>query len=244
MAGSAFMDEVRDVPFEQREERIEQEISRGNIPDFLRRTVTLRSAFDDAAGASRTVEYQVLPDYLAIGPDEDFCRIPMGPGTAQRIAELFGASLPTGKLVDDIYHQSEVKLEPVTYYPVEDANERVDQFVRHNEAIEEQRKDQDAELGQLVAGLKKDVVISNKISDPDRTHHVVIYGWHRLAGEPIQPLTNVHIDTYVDYSHGVRLINSEVMIDGVPMEIEAVLRDPVLYRLISDEDGVMGSVRY
>ena len=73
---------------------------------------------------------------------------------------------------------------------------------------------------------------------------MIIYGWHRLDGHPIQPLTNVHIDTYVDYSHGVRLVNSEIIVDGVPMEMAEVLRDSMLYRLISDEDGVMGRTRY
>jgi hypothetical protein len=244
ISGSKFMEEMADLPFEEREEEVYRQISRGSLPDFLRRMVTLEDTLEDAMGLSHVVKYQVMPDYLSVGRDDDFCRLPMGPRTAQRIADLFGASLPTGKLVDNIYRNANIKLEPVTYYPVGDANERVAQFVRHHEDIEEQRKEQDAELGQLVAGTKKDMVISNRIADPDRTHHVVIYGWHKLDGDPIQPLTNVHIDTYVDYSHGVRLINSEIMVDGIPMEIEEVLQDSILYKLISDEDGVMARTRY
>jgi len=239
MTGSAFMECLVDLDFEERERRLEREILRGNIPEFLRHPVTISSVCEDDSGGEHTVRYQVMPDYLAVGCDTDFCRVPMGPGTAQRIADLFGASLPTRALVDDIYRHATVKIEPVTYYPVEDANERVEQFNRHNEAIEEQRKEQEGELGQLTAGIKKDVVLSNKIADPDRTHHVVIYGWHTLDGEPIQPLTNVHIDTYVDYSHGIRLLNSEIMIDGVPMEMTEVLTDLIRYRLISDEDDAM-----
>jgi len=96
----------------------------------------------------------------------------------------------------------------------------------------------------LTAGVKKDVVVSNLLSDPDRTRHVVIYGWHELDGHPIQPLTNVHIDSYVDYSHGVRLLNSDLMVDGVPMRMSRMLRDSVLYRLASDENGIMQKVRY
>jgi hypothetical protein len=244
ITGSAFMDGVEDLLFEEREEEIYEQISRGNIPEFLRHPVTLQGSFKDAGDVEHTVKYQVLPDYLAIGCGEDFCRIPMGPMTAQRVADLFGASLPTRKLVDDIYRHAELQLEPVSYYPVGDANERVEQFVRHNRDIEAQLSKQGGSLGQLTAGIKKDVVISNKISDPSRTHHVVIYGWHKLDGQPIQPLTNVHIDTYVDYSHGVRLINSEMMIDGVPMEMVDVLRDSVLHGLLSDEGVVMGRVRY
>jgi hypothetical protein len=143
-----------------------------------------------------------------------------------------------------MYEHATLKLEPVAYYPVGDANERVTQFARHNRDIETQRRRQGGALGQLTAGIKKDVVVSNKISDPERRHHVTIYGWHRLDGKPIQSLTNVHIDSYVDYSHGVRLVNSEIIVDGVPLEMVEVLRDSVLYKLISDEEGVMGRVRY
>ena len=244
MAGSEFMEKITNLSFVQREKEIFFQISQGNIPDFLRKPVAIESSFEDAEGISRTLKYQVMPDYLAIGSDDDFCRIPMGPKTAQRIADLFGASLPTRKLVDDIYQHAEVKLEPVTYFPVRDANEGVDKFVQHNEAIEAQRTKAGRRLGVLMAGTKKDVVISNKISDPHRRHHVVIYGWHRLSGEAIQPLTNIHIDTYVDYSHGVRLMNSEMIIDGVPMEMATVLGDSTLYELVSDEQGIMMKSKY
>jgi hypothetical protein len=244
ITGSEFVETVKDVPLEKREGEIYREISQGNIPEFLRKTATVEGISEDADGVQHTVEYEVMPDYLAIGCDEDFCRMPMGPKTAQRIADLLGASLPTRKLVDEIYEQAALKLEPVAYYPVGAANERVAQFIRHNRDIETQRRKQGGTLGHLTAGIKKDVVVSNKLSDPERTHHVTIYGWHKLDSKPIQPLTNVHIDTYVDYSHGVRLINSEMIVDGVPMEMAEVLRDSVLYKLISDEEGVMGRVRY
>ena len=58
----------------------------------------MRSTFNDANGTPHSVKYQVMPDYLAIGSDEDFCRIPMGPITAQKLADLFGAVMPTRKL--------------------------------------------------------------------------------------------------------------------------------------------------
>lgn len=244
IAGTAFMEKVKDLSFQEREGEIYREISTGNIPDHLRELVAVEGTFEDDAGVQHVIKYQVLPDYLAIGSVEDFCRIPMGPKTAQAIADLFGASLPTQKLVDDIYRHAELKLEPVTYYPVGDVNERVGQFVRHNRDIEAQRREKGGTLGQLTAGLKKDVVISNRISDPNRTHHVVIYGWHKLDGQPIQPLTNIHIDSYVDYSHGIRLISSEIVVDGIPMELSKVLKDPKLYKLVSDEDEAMKRVRY
>jgi hypothetical protein len=39
----------------------------------------------------------------------------------------------------------------------------------------------------------------------------------------------------VDYSHGIRLVKREMMIDGKRVDFEAVLKDPNLCGAISDE---------
>lgn len=243
-SGLQFMESIKLLSIEEREKKIYKEICDGNLPQFIRNLVTIQSRLKDTEGIDHTVKFQTLPDYMAIGSNEDFYRIPMGPRTAQKIANLLGCSLPTSKLVDDIYKNATVKLEPTTYYPVGNANEQVDKFIQHNQDIEQQRLLIDQPLGSLIAGIKKDVVISNKIDDPLRKNHVVIYGWHRLDGKPIQPLTNVHIDRYVDYSHGTRLINSEIFIDGVPKHISEILEDPILFKLLSDEEEPMSISRY
>ena len=209
-SGSEFMQYVMNMSFEDREAQIYNEVSTGNIPSFLRKLKQVEATFNDANGVSHTVKYEVMPDYLAIGSDSDFCRIPTGPITAQRLADLFGAVMPTRKLVDNIYSNCEIKLEPVTYAPVGNQNELVSKFIEHNNAIQQQFEDAGGVLGQLTGGIKKDVVLSNLIIDPSRPNHVVIYGWHQLNGQPIQPLTNIHINTYTDYSHGIRFLNSEI----------------------------------
>lgn len=84
------------------EHEIFREISCGNIPDFLRTLKKLTATFKDADGVTHKVVYEVMPDYLAIGSDNDFCRVAKAPITAQKLADLFGANLPTAKLVDDI----------------------------------------------------------------------------------------------------------------------------------------------
>ncbi len=234
-SGSSFMSSVESMTFAQREDKIFQEISSGNIPSFLRTLTKLESEFNDAAGNSHIISYEVMPDYLAIGSDQDYCRVPMGPKTAQRIADLFGAILPTSKLVDEIYSQSDIKLEPVTYFPVGNMNELVSKFVEHNKDIELQLTNANARLTQLIAGTKKDVVISNKILDHARPDHVVIYGWHKLDGTPIQPVTNIHVDTYTDYSHGIRLLNSEVLLDGELINVVDLLRDNNLHKIFNSE---------
>ncbi|MFH2030386.1 MAG: hypothetical protein ABIJ40_07110 [Bacteroidota bacterium] len=244
MTGSAFMKLVENMSFSDREERIYQEISKGNIPDFLRSLVPIKRTFNDLTGTSHTVSYEVMPDYLSIGSNDDYCRIPMGPITAQKAANLFGAVMPTKKLVDNIYIESEIKLAPVTYTPVGNQNELVPKFVEHNSAIQNQFISARGIHGQLIGGTKKDIVISNKIVDPARTHHVTIYGWHQLNGQPIQPLTNIHIDTYTDYSHGIRFLNSEFLLDNKPARVQDILKDGILYKILSDESEPMNQPSY
>lgn len=111
--------------------------------------------FQDSLGTNHLCIYEVMPDYLAIGSDDDFCRIPMGPITAQRLANLFGSVMPTSKLVDDIYSKSLLKLAPVTYDPVGNQNTLVPKFIEHNQAIENQRINAGGVLGQLIGGIKR-----------------------------------------------------------------------------------------
>lgn len=237
VTGSEFMNRISGLSREDREEQIFREAASGNIPGFLRETVTLKGVFYDLSGAPHMVEYEVMPDYLAIGSDEDFCRIPMTPGTAQRLADLFGASLLTSKLSDHIWKNSSIKLVPFNYVPVGNANEFVPKFVDHNMQIEKQLAEAGGHHGQLVAGIKKDVILSSRIAErPDR---VVIYGWHKPDSNPIQPVYSGHIWWYVDYSHGIRFINNQVILDGKPVLFNDILKDPVLFRIFSNEEAPM-----
>jgi pimeloyl-ACP methyl ester carboxylesterase len=235
--GSSFMKRIAPLSQDEREEEIFKALSAGNTPDFLRTTITLEAEFADSEGITHQVQYEIMPDYLSVGNDSDFCRIPMNPHTAQRLAALFGASLLTSKLSDHIYAMAPVKLSPFFYAPVGNANETVSKFAEHHARIEKQKAEAGAKNGELVAGIKKDVILSNSIAErPDR---VVIYGWHKEDGNPIQPAYSGHIDWYVDYSHGIRLINNQVLIDGYPFLLTEVLKDPVLFKLFSDEESPM-----
>ncbi|MEO6437462.1 MAG: hypothetical protein ABIP55_17090 [Tepidisphaeraceae bacterium] len=222
MGGKAFLETIADLPPKAREAAIVQEVTRGNIPDFLRKFCTIRSG---------NANYEVMPDYLAIGSDDDFVRIPMTPQSAMAIAQAFGCALPTRKMVNDIYAQAEVKLEPRS---MTERREAVRTFVEHNGIIESQRGGKG--LGLLVAGHKKDVAISNRLKE--KPNRVAIYGWHKPDGKPIQPLYVGHVDWYVDYSHGIRLVKDVVKIDGKDRAIEEVLKDATLCTLLSDEGPI------
>jgi hypothetical protein len=228
VGGTAFFQTLEKLTPAEREEAIAGEILRGNVPDFLRTFQKVAVKAADKAGKERTAVVEVMPDYLAVGSDTDFVRVPMTPQTAARIADAFGCSLPTRKMVDEVYRAAGVKLEPK---PMTENRESPATFLRHNSLIEQQRKDK--KLGELVAGIKKDVVVSNRLAE--KPNRVAIYGWHTPDGKPIQPLTIVHRDTYVDYSHGVRLVKRAVTVDGKPRDVRHVLYAADLCDLLGDE---------
>lgn len=224
-----------------RETFIEKEILSGNVPNFLRqlRPVTITNLV--ASGTNIATIY-VTPDYLALGSDADYLLMPMTPATAQHIADVTDCRLPTRKMSDAIYVSAEVKLPPqplppgpaMTTFPV---------FVQHNCIVRTQRLDalKAHPLGALVAGDKKDVVITAKlVSAPTK---VAIYGWHRTNGVAIQPLYLGHTAAWVDYSHGIRLVSQTMRLDGQPTSITAVLANSNLCSLLSDE-GVITQPRY
>ena len=116
-------------------------------------------------------------------------------------------------------------------------------FTAHNEIVRTQRFETLAghPPGALVAGHKKDVVISVKLEKAPGK--VAIYGWHRVGGVPIQPLYLGHGVSWVDYSHGVRLVDQAMRVNGSTTTVARVLSDPCLAGLLSDE-GVVAQPRY
>lgn len=230
-SGTEIMNGVAALTREERETVLIEEVRAGNVPAFSKQFATIRISGIDAKGKFHTASYQVAPDYLAVGTDNDFVRIPLTPMAAQPLADSLGCSLPTRKMVDQIYKQAAVKLEP---RPLTVDRDSLDTFVQHSKIIETQRAGK--RLGALVGGIKKDVVITNLLQQ--RTHRVAIYGWHLLSGAPIQPLTTVHVDWYVDYSHGIRLVKRKMIVDGEPRDLWDVLKDPDLCFLLSDEGPI------
>lgn len=249
--GKLFIKSVDTAGLKWREERIVQEILSGNVPDFLRtfRRFTYDMVLEGGESGPEekslhTVEFYALPDYLAIGSDEDFIRMPMTPLAAQRIADSLFCSLPTALLVDKIAEASQGAIDPFPFRPVGSRNEQPAVFEDSDNVIKALYKAKGYLPGQLISGLKKDVIISRLITDSTRPNHMVIYGWHYPDGSRIQPSTNIHVNYYVDYSHGIRLIYRMIVIDGREYDIQKVLEDPRLFRLVSDEDGPMEKPTY
>lgn len=240
-SGSELARQITDLDLAARERRIESEVLSGNVPNYLRRLcpVPIRQ---EAGGRTNTAVVYVAPEYLAVGNDQDYLIVPLSPSAAQRIADALECVLPTRKIVDAIYAAAEVRLAPVPIAPSA-AMTTVPVFAEHNRVVWSQRQAQldQHPLGALVAGHKKDVVLSPRLRDSPGK--VAIYGWHRANGTAIQPLYLGHSATWVDYSQCIRLVSRHIVLNGQPDTAERVLRDPVLCEVLSDE-GPFAATRY
>jgi len=239
MTGSEFAKFVSTMDESMRERTIQAQLTIGNIPDFLKKLkpVYLDQVFEDGKAITATIF--VMPDYLAIGSDRDFLRIPMNLYTAVAIAGRFGFVLPTKKIVDAIFRQSSFHFTPEPM-PAGPQMRSTPYYVKHNRKIKEQGLALGCPLEVLVSGHKKDVVLTNRLAL--NKGKIAIYGWHHLSGIPVQPLTTVHHAGYADYSHGIRLVGSTILVDGEPRSIYEVLEDPKLSGILSDE-GPIGAAR-
>ena len=120
--GTGFYKTVAACKWAARDSLAVQQILAGNIPFFLKKFVAVTSTMQDSMGISHRAVFFVSPDYLSVGTDEDWARIPLTPMAAQKIADSFHCFLPTRKMVDLIYQQATVKLEPVPMYAFRDSS--------------------------------------------------------------------------------------------------------------------------
>lgn len=234
LTGSQFAASIGMLDGPQRERAILRELLEGNLPSFLRRLVPVELA-GPVNGRPLNATIFVMPDYLAIGSDVDFLRIPMNLETALAIAARFAFVLPTRKMVDAIYQQSAYHFvpEPLIAGP----NMRSTDYYRtHNERIETQARIRGIPLGSLVSGHKKDVVVTNLLARTEG--RIAIYGWHRPNGTPIQPLSTVHGVCYADYSHGIRLVSEMAIEDGTRRSLRDLLQGAQLAHALSDEGTI------
>lgn len=230
----------------ERNKLIIEEFKSGNFPNFLRKFVPITIKSNNIS-----IIYNVSPDYMSIGSDSDYVRISTDAPTSQTIADMFGCILPTKKMVDQIYQNAKTKAKPAPmsggatvsgkFYSGKDfINQKMqhaDSLEEHNRMIERQLQRLNHKPGDLVAGIKKDVVIGNLLQN--KKDRVNIYGWHQEDGKAIQPESTFHEASYFDYSHSIRLVdqNCTVNIDGKSsnMNIKDVLKNQDLCNLISFE---------
>lgn len=235
LTGSQFAESVAAMSREEREHAIRAQLLAGNMPGFLRQMVPIEMGYKTVSGVSVNATIFVMPEYLSIGSDSDFLRIPMDLYTARAIADRFHCMLPTRRIVDAIYDQSPQHFTPQPM-PAGPQMTSTSYYRTHNAMVNQQAAAFHIPSGVLVAGHKKDVVLTNRLAN--QPGQIAIYGWHRGKGDPIQPLSTVHGAHYADYSHGIRLISQVAIVNGEKRSVEDVLRDPQLAGLFSDEGSL------
>lgn len=240
LSGTAFTNLITSMSQTTREDTIYTNIVQGNVPDFLRKLVPITTSFT-TNGATHTAMYFVTPDYMAVGSDADYFLCPMTPVLAQKLANFLNCALPTRQMVNQIWTNAQVKMnpQPITASP---EMTTVPVFAQHNEMVRTQRVTFTSfPLGALTSGDKKDVVIANRIFQQPPPPRVCIYGWHYPDGSYIQPLSTAHDNTWADYSHGIRMVQTFVTVDGIAKTIPEILADPELNGLLSDEGMILTS---
>lgn len=239
MIGSDFCQANMNNSVIEREQNVLREFLTGNIPNFLRnfKPVTVNTG-------SNIITYMVSSDSMAIGSEEDYVRIPMSAPICQTIADKYNCSLITTKMSDDIWLNAENKLEPLPKGPPYDLSMlSMKEIINHNSKIQNQLLGKDYTA--LIAGTKKDVIITNKLAPNNANKRVAIYGFHKLDGEPIQGLNAVshERDFYFDYSHHLRLVAKDVLVNDILMKIDDIFKNPSLCELVSRE-GPLTFTRY
>jgi hypothetical protein len=235
MSGTMFITKVEKMSRTERDGFIYRQLMSGNMPSHLRLIKPVRARVGQAGGGKKWVTFFVLPDYLAVGSDSDFVRIPMSAPLARRVAHDLGFILPTTKMVDLIYAQADIRLKPRPL-PAGPQMTSFHTIMRHQKLVSNQLASYTTYRGKLIAGHKKDIVLSQRLMRSPR--RVAIYGWHRGRGLPIQPLSTVHDADYIDYSHGVRLVSHYVLINGKLSSIYDWLQKPLYADTFTDE-GVL-----
>lgn len=169
--------------------------------------------------------------------------MPLAWTSVRELAKEWRLLLPTSKMVDQVFQQSDRILWPHAFPPSEEM--RSTAYLKdHNEWIKE-RQGFDFYDNPIISGHKKDLVVSKRLLT--LRHKLAIFGWHNLGnGAAIQPQSLWHGEFYVDYSHGIRFVSPKAELDGKEISLAKVLNDPELAPLISFEGAydVCAVLRY
>lgn len=231
------------APGGARDAAVVKEMLNGNFPEKLR-AFSLVSVNVGSGPSALNLQFTTSPDYLTIGSEADSVRTPLSGVAAQVVASHLGMALPTPQMVDWIYQAADVRLEaqPTDWYKDQWRMRYGPNYLLFDRMIEKQL----AGRSGLIAGQKKDVVISNLLDQA--SDRVVIYGWFDRSGRVIQPVSTAHNNWYEDYSHGARLIGPWIKITDVAgaakmLSIVEALRDPKIGNYLNGGDGPLRDVR-
>lgn len=192
------------------------------------------------SGVSATI--YVSPDYIGVTTPTGHFRTPLSAPALQRIADHYGAALPTARVVYALYYApGAVRVAFVGQTPVHGETRACNRlWVSSNEGIETRRAGRTG----LLVGHKKDIVVGpTQVSRPDR---LAIFGAWGSDGKMIQGLNVTdHYIGYTDYSQCGRLVKPVVTLNGQDWDMAEVYKHPTYRDILTGEPGTLtGTPRY
>ncbi|HKY63503.1 MAG TPA: hypothetical protein VJR29_08800 [bacterium] len=260
LGGSQFMEKVLGVDLKEfeknprqlgklskieRENAILEQIELGNVPEFLRRPKAVTIKGPDGG----EVKTYVMPDYIAIGSNEDFVRVPLSPILAQALARKYDWCLPTKTIVEETYAQAGKRVVGPSYSHPEEfqANsaylDSAGFYLRSDLDIKAQLKG--VALGTLVAGGKKELVVSPQVAvryaGGKAGEAIDFYGLYGADEIPIQRTPGHGREAgyrHTEYALGVRFVSPVLVVtkksgEKVVMRMDKALQDPEIAKIFS-----------
>lgn len=187
---TAFLARTAGLSETAREREILASIARGNVPSWTWSLVSV-----PVAGRS----IMVMPDFLSLGTDQDFIRVPLTPAGAASVFGAHGLRFPTKAEADAVFAAARARGGHVgfrAWSPHDGFSRGSNRALAEHHATTETGR---AGRSGLLDGHAKYVL-------GQQGSKVVIYGgWYAGTGAtPVQPLYSGHTATYLDYSHGIR----------------------------------------
>ena len=187
------------------------------------------------------VRLRVMEDALKV----EGIRVSVSARLAQRLADLFQATLPTAMVADLMYVHAARRANPCPQ-PI---SSTVAAMKKHSDSVEKQI----GSSGGLAAPTGKHWILDKKIESA-RTGTACNYGWHFTgssfqgikgfaAASPsaganvkvIQPNATAHDMMHSDYSQTCQLVSQQCWVDGVEKKFSDILKDASLAGLISHQ---------
>ena len=167
--GKAFAEKLKGKSAEEAKKMILEELKKGNMPDFLREPAAITIVLP----GDKSVTYYAMPDYLAVGSNDDYMLVPMSGDMAQEICREFQMVPPTAMMASDIHSLADHQFNAGDPDPSKNLTrpwasgnpptDTPDKWVEHNTDIARLKQDVGASPGELVSGHKKDIVMSDRV---------------------------------------------------------------------------------
>ncbi|HKO53459.1 MAG TPA: hypothetical protein VJV79_37375 [Polyangiaceae bacterium] len=204
-----------------REDLIVQAVARGALdpPEWT----TITSNYK-----GRRARIQVTTDALTILG----VRFDVTAEGAQRIADQLHAILPTPRILQLIWEQAAVRIDPCTLPPDEKMASTA-RMIQHSSCVDQRIGGRAG----MVANEGKHWVLSNRIAGKDNL--AANYGWFIRGRRPVQTVGTRHDTAHTDYSQILRLVKPIITVDGRDIDIRHVGRSPELWGLVSDEGPLL-----